>query len=113
MCLDNARENGVEVRTDIKVESVIFENGHAVGVRAKAGDGEPYELRAKVVVDASGRRTVIGSKLGLKEDVPGLKKASLWSYYRGGKRLEGIDAGGNNCFHDPGTRVVLVHPASR
>ena len=101
MCLDNARENGVEVRTAIKVESVIFENGHAVGVRAKAGDGEPYELRAKVVVDASGRRTVIGSKLGLKEDVPGLKKASLWSYYRGGKRLEGIDAGETTVFMIP------------
>jgi flavin-dependent dehydrogenase len=46
-------------------------------------------ISAKVVVDASGRSTVIGQQLGFKGDVPGLKKASLWGYYRGGKRLAG------------------------
>ena len=33
--------------------------------------------------------------------MPGLKKASLWSYYRGGKRLEGIDAGETTIFMIP------------
>jgi flavin-dependent dehydrogenase len=101
MCLDNARENGVEVNMATKVERVIFENGQAIGVRVKASDGEPYEVRSKIVVDASGRRTIIGSQLSLKEDVPGLTKTSLWSYYRGGKRLEGIDAGETTVFMIP------------
>ncbi len=101
MCLDNARENGVELHMATKIERVIFENGQAIGVRVKASDGEPYEVRSKIVVDASGRRTIIGSQLGLKEDVPGLTKASLWSYYRGGKRLEGIDAGETTVFMIP------------
>ena len=43
-----------------------------------------------VVVDASGRACLIGNQLQLKADVPGLHKASLWGYFRGGKRLPGM-----------------------
>ena len=98
MCLDNARESGVEVRMTTKVEEVLFEGDRAVGVRARHGGGEPYKIDARVVIDASGRATVIGSQLGLKGPVPGLKKASIWSYYKGGKRGEGIDAGETTIF---------------
>jgi flavin-dependent dehydrogenase len=41
---------------------------------------------------------LIGNQLGLKGDVPGLKKASIWGYYRGGKRLSGIDEGETTIF---------------
>ena len=104
MCLDNARESGVEVRMATKVEEILFEKGEngegdrAVGVRARHGGGEPYEIGARVVVDASGRATLIGSQLGLKGPVPGLKKASIWSYFKGGKRGEGLDAGETTIF---------------
>jgi flavin-dependent dehydrogenase len=45
---------------------------------------------------------LIGRQLKLKGDVPGLKKTSLWGYYRGGKRLPGIDAGETTMFLIPG-----------
>jgi flavin-dependent dehydrogenase len=35
-------------------------------VVAHCGDEPPTEIRAKVVVDASGRATVIGKQLGLR-----------------------------------------------
>jgi flavin-dependent dehydrogenase len=54
-----------------------------------------------VVVDASGRGTVIGNQLGLKQRVPGLNKTSLWSYYEGGKRGSGRDAGETTVFMIP------------
>lgn len=101
ICLDHARENGVEVRMATKVEEVLFDGDWTTGVRAKSRDGSPFQVRAKVVVDASGRRSFIGTQLGLRDSVPGLKKASLWSYYRGGKRLEGIDAGETTIFMIP------------
>jgi flavin-dependent dehydrogenase len=50
------------------------------------------------VVDASGRSCLIGRQLELKVDVPDLKKGSLWGYFRGGKRLPGIDAGETTIF---------------
>lgn len=97
LCLDNAREFGAEIRT-ATVKKVVFENGRAVGVRALFPGGEEVEIASRVVIDASGRATVIGSQLGLREPVPDLQKASVWSYYSGGQRLEGIDAGETTIF---------------
>jgi flavin-dependent dehydrogenase len=101
LCLENARESGVQVRSGVRVDGILFEGDRAVGVRAKPPTGRPYELRARVVVDASGRATLIGSQLGLKRPVPGLNKAAIWAYYRGGRRLSGIDEGETTVFMLP------------
>jgi flavin-dependent dehydrogenase len=101
MLLDHAREAGVEVREGATVERVRFEGNRATGLAISQG-ADSEAIAAKVIVDASGRATLIGRQLGLKGDVPGLKKASLWSYYRGGKRLPGIDAGETTMFLIPG-----------
>ncbi|MCW5979669.1 MAG: tryptophan 7-halogenase [Bryobacteraceae bacterium] len=98
ICLDNARENGVDVWVGVGAEEVLLDNGRAVGVLARSEDGERHKIRARVVADASGFATLIGSQLDLKEHVPGLHKAAVWSYYRGGKRLSGIDAGETTVF---------------
>ena len=100
MMLDHARESGVHVR-DAGVKEVLFENNKAVGVRLN-GSTNGEELRAKVVVDASGRACVIGRQLHLREELQDLRKASAWGYYRGGKRLPGIDAGETTMFMIPG-----------
>jgi flavin-dependent dehydrogenase len=101
MCLDNARQHGVDVRMCTKVHKVLFENGRSVGVEVRCTDDVSFWIPSRVVVDASGRATVIGNQLGLKEPVPGLNKASLWAYYRGGRRREGIDAGETTVFMIP------------
>ena len=98
LCLDNATQAGVEVRMAARVQEVLFEGQQAAGVVAHCGDEPPTEIRAKVVVDASGRATVIGKQLGLREEIPNLRKASIWSYFRGGQRLDGIDAGETTVF---------------
>jgi flavin-dependent dehydrogenase len=98
ICLDNARDNGVTIQADTKVERVLFDDYRAVGVRAKSVQHGVDEIPARVVIDASGRGTIIGSQLGLREHVDGLRKSSLWSYYRGGRRGEGIDAGETTVF---------------
>ena len=91
--LEHAKQSGVEVSALKFVSNVLFENGTATGVVATDDAGVDVSIRAKVVVDASGRACLIGNQLGLKSDVPGLYKASVWGYYRGGQRLHGIDAG--------------------
>jgi flavin-dependent dehydrogenase len=98
MCLDNARQNGVDVRTGTTVEEVCFKNGRAVGVGVRSPGSGPYEIDARVVVDASGRATVIGSQLGLRSSVPGLEKGALWGYFKGATRLAGVDAGETTIF---------------
>jgi flavin-dependent dehydrogenase len=102
MMLDHARANGVEVHEQAAVEKVVFEDGRAVGVRVASANGSPTEVRAKVVVDASGHACVIGRQLNLLCKLPELRKATAWGYFRGGKRLPGIDAGETTMLLLPG-----------
>lgn len=99
MCVNLAIEAGAEVRTGARVLKVLFKGDQAVGVTVQLdGDEQSRDIQARVVVDASGRTTFLGKQLGLKEDVPELEKASMWTYYRGGKRREGIDEGETTVF---------------
>jgi flavin-dependent dehydrogenase len=102
LMLDHARANGVEVHEQIGIDRVLFGGQRAVGVLAVSTEGIRVEVRSKVVVDASGRACVVGRQLGLRSPLPELRKASVWGYFRGGKRLPGIDAGETTMFLIPG-----------
>jgi flavin-dependent dehydrogenase len=91
--LDHAREHGVDVHEGARVIEVLFEGDQAVGVRVKPEGGPEREVRAKVVVDASGQSTLLIDRLGLREWDPVLKKAALWTYWKGAHRDTGRDSG--------------------
>src|SRR5437879_8848390 len=61
MLLDNAREHGATVHEGTRVMDVIFENNRAVGVKLR-----DREVRARVVVDASGQNGLIANRLRLR-----------------------------------------------
>jgi flavin-dependent dehydrogenase len=93
MLLRHAHEHGARVLQGVKVTDVLFEDGRAVGVRAQAGDGWERDLRAKVVVDASGRRCLIATKLKMKLKDQKFNQFCMYSWFRNvkrpPKRLEG------------------------
>ncbi len=93
MMLDNAREQGVEVHEGVRVLSILFEGSRAVGVRIKEENGEEREVRAKVIIDASGQSSMIIDRLGLRDWDPVLKKAAVWTYFKGAYRDLGKDEG--------------------
>lgn len=93
MMLNNAREQGVQAHEGVRVLEVLFEGERAVGVRVQTEGGATHEVRAKVVVDASGQSSMIMSRLGLREWDPELKKAAVWTYWKGAPREAGRDAG--------------------
>ncbi len=101
MCLDNAQQSGVEVMQPASVKQVLFEGEQAVGLNVNTISGKNFEIRSKVIVDASGRVGLLGKQLKLREEVPGLNKSSVWAYYKGGKRRDGIDAGETTIFMIP------------
>src|SRR6185436_18787667 len=123
MMLDNAREHGVDVHEGVRVHDVLFEGDRAVGVRIKDGDGFT-DVRAKVVVDASGQNGLIMNRRNLRIWDPLLNKGAVWTYYKGAYRDEGKDAGatlviqtGNKKgwfwyipLHDEVTSVGVVAP---
>jgi len=93
LLLDNARAKGVDVHEGVRVLEVLFEGGRAVGVRVIDETGVEKTVRSRVVVDAAGQSTVIQDRLGLREWDPDLKKAAIWTYWKGAKREAGRDAG--------------------
>jgi len=93
LLLDNARTHNVEVHEGVRVLEVLFEGSRAVGVRIADESGSEREVRAKVIVDASGQSTMIQSRLGLRDWDPVLKKAALWTYWEGAQRDTGRDEG--------------------
>jgi len=93
LMLDNAREKGADVREGSRVLEVLFEDGRAVGVRVVDAAGHEQVVRARVVVDAAGQSCLIQDRLGLREWDPVLKKAAVWTYWKGARRDTGRDAG--------------------
>ena len=101
LLLDHARECGAEVREQTSVEHVEF-NADDVIVRWKnvpKESGKPTngsapassEIRARYLIDASGRNSLLGAKFDLKKTYRHLQKLSIFAHYDGMSRAEGID----------------------
>jgi 1H-pyrrole-2-carbonyl-[peptidyl-carrier protein] chlorinase len=94
MLLRHAHESGAKVLQGVKARQVLFENDRAVGVRAQAMDGWDRDLRAKVVVDATGRRSLMASQLRMKQKDPNFNQFCIYSWFEGvkepPKRYEGF-----------------------
>src|SRR5262252_5075105 len=101
MMLDNAREHGVEVEEATRVVDVLMEDGRAVGVRVKGEDGAEREVRAKVVVDASGQVGLMQNRLRLRVWDPILNKGAIWTYWEGAYRDSGKDEGATIVIQTP------------
>ncbi|MDA8041639.1 MAG: tryptophan 7-halogenase [Pirellulales bacterium] len=93
MMLRNAESHGVKVHEGMRVLEVLFDGTRATGVRVADESGNISTIASKVVVDASGQAAMVTSRLGLREWDPVLKKAAVWSYWKGAARGTGRDEG--------------------
>lgn len=92
MMLRNAEEHGVNVHQGVRVLDVLFEGERAVGVRIADERGE-RDVRADVVVDASGQSSLLINKLKIRVPDPDLNKGAIWTYFEGAYRDVGKDEG--------------------
>jgi len=93
MMLDNAREHGVDAQEGVRVLEVLFDGDRATGVRLLDADGVERQVRAKVVVDASGQTALIANRFKLRVTDSDLKKGAVWTYFEGAYRDVGRDEG--------------------
>jgi FADH2 O2-dependent halogenase len=82
MYLRHANELGAEVIQGATVQQVLFEGDRAVGVRVRVL-GRELELQSRYVVDASGRRTLLGKQLGLWKKDEQFNQFAIYSWFRG------------------------------
>ena len=104
MMLNNAREHGVQAFEGARVHEVIFDGPGVVGVTVKVGDEPIREVRAKVVVDASGQNGILSNKLRLRVWDPVLNKGAIWTYWEGAYRDTGKDEGATVVLQTPDKR---------
>jgi flavin-dependent dehydrogenase len=103
LMLDNARQHGAEVVERANGREVLFEGDAAVGVRAEIG-GRPREIRARVVVDATGQSSLLSRQLKIRDPDPELKNAAIYAHFRGAHRDTGRNAGATIVLHTEGNR---------
>jgi flavin-dependent dehydrogenase len=95
----NAARQGAQVIEGCRVRDVIFApDGSGAAVRAQHEDGRAQDVRARFVVDASGRDTFLGKQFDVKRRNPRHNSSALYAHFRGATRHPGRDEGNITIF---------------
>ncbi len=102
MLLDNARTKGAEVRENTTaLDFLKDESGRVLGVKARTGDEDAFEVTAKVTLDCTGRDALYQRKHRTRRRDPELNKISIWTFFKGAKRDPGLDEGATTIAYLP------------
>lgn len=93
MLIEHAAEQGATVYQKTLVKQVLFDGDRAVGVEAQMQDGSLQQFHAKVVIDATGQTAMLSNKFRWRQRDPKLKKAVLYSYFKGAHREPDLNGG--------------------
>jgi flavin-dependent dehydrogenase len=104
MLLEHAEDQGAAVHQRTQVKQVLFDGERAVGVEALMPDGSLQRFHAKVIVDATGQSAMLSNKFRWRMRDPKLKKAVLFSYFKGAVREPDLNGGA--------TLVLRTQPGS-
>jgi flavin-dependent dehydrogenase len=93
LLLEHAGDQGAKVYQGTPVRRVVFEGDRAAGVEVAMKDGSVRKFESKVVVDATGQTAMLSNKFGWRMRDPKLKKAVLYSYFKGAMREPDLNGG--------------------
>lgn len=90
LMLKHAESLGAKVYQGVTVKKVLFdENNYATGVRIRVADQE-MDVPARIVVDASGRHTLLGRQLKVKKNDPIFDQFAVHAWF------ENVDKGNSD-----------------
>jgi geranylgeranyl reductase family protein len=104
MLIEHAADQGAAVHQGAAVKQVLFEDDKAVGVEVQLKDGTRESFHSRVVVDATGQSAMLSNKFRWRVRDPKLKKAVLYSYFKGAHREPDLNGGA--------TLVLRTQPGS-
>ncbi len=93
MLFEHARANGVDAREQVKVVAIEVNGIDSVRATAHDSDGHQIAIRARYLVDASGRDTFLGNKLKLKRKSTRHQSAAIFAHFQDAGHRSGEDAG--------------------
>jgi flavin-dependent dehydrogenase len=82
LLVDRLRALPVDLREHVRVTDVVREGGRVVGVEAVDGAGRPLTVRARLVVGADGRASVVAQRLGCRR-AHALQRMAVTTYVSG------------------------------
>ena len=80
LLLKHAESLGSKIYQGVRVNKVLFEEGYASGVECQIG-GQKVKLPARMVIDASGRNTLLGRQLKLIKKDPTFNQFAMYSWF--------------------------------
>ncbi len=80
LLLKHAEQLGSKIYEGVAVKEVLFNEGRASGVRA-ALNGQDVKLDGKIIVDCTGRDTLLGRQLKLKQNDPIFDQYAVHAWY--------------------------------
>lgn len=87
LLLDHAAEQGAAVHHNAKVTHVeCSANGCSLDVRV---DKQTQHFSARIIIDASGQRSLLSQRYQLRQLDPNLKNVAVFSHYEGAARASG------------------------
>ena len=95
---NNAAAKGARVVQECKVTDIKFQSGAETLVNTVGKDGQTQRIRAKFVVDASGRDTFLSNHFRMKHRNKKHNSAAIFGHFSGVKRLEGEVEGNISLF---------------
>ena len=95
--IDNAAQKGAAVIEECRADCVEFDdNGVTVAATTNAGDEQVW--RARFLVDATGRDTLLATHFGIKQRNRRHNSAALFGHFTGAQRLPGRSEGNISIF---------------
>lgn len=98
----HAAAQGVDARENVRVRELEFTSS-GVTAKAQTATGATLVVRARYLIDATGRDAFLGGRLQLRRKHPRHQSAALFAHYRGVVPRNGDDAGNISIYsHDNG-----------
>jgi flavin-dependent dehydrogenase len=96
--------DGVAVREQTRARDIVFDaDGVSATLLDTAGSGAAQLIRARYLVDATGRDTLLGTQLGLKRRHKQHQSAAIFAHFRDVVRRTGEDEGNISVYrHEHG-----------
>ncbi len=99
MLFEHARETGVDARERVKVIAAEVLGIDSVRATARDRDNNDIAIRARYLIDASGRDTFLGSKFKLKRKNDEHQSAAIFAHFVDVEHRPGEDAGNISIYN--------------
>ncbi len=101
MLFRHAAEQGADAREGHEVLGLEQRGARESYAQVRSESGETYTLRARYVIDASGRDTFLAGKRHLRRKNPKHQSAAIFGHFTGAQSRSGEDAGNISMYRFP------------